>query len=60
MIEGYDSLTKRLLKEFTSQTIHRYRFISCFGAVNFKTIATEFQFTNINATTFFYWRQFTK
>ena len=54
MIEGYDSLTKRLLKEFTSQTIHRYRFISCFGAVNFKTIATEFQFTNINATTFFY------
>lgn len=51
MIEGYDSLTKRLLKEFTSQTIHRYRFISCFGAVD---RATEFQFTNINATTFFY------
>ena len=38
MIEGYDSLTKRLLKQFTSQKIHRYHFIFYFGAVNFQTI----------------------
>ena len=51
MIEGYDSHTKRLLKQFTSQNIHRYRFISCLAAVE---RSTEFQFTIINATTIVY------
>ena len=51
MIEGYDSLTKRLSKLFTARTFDRHHFIFAQSISN--RLATEFQFTNIKTTTFF-------